>query len=156
MNLINKYIPEYSFNEYHQVFINKDKSKCFYVTKSVDLSKSPIITILLKLRGLPTKDLTLSGFLKNMCFSLIEEKQNEEFVIDASQPGLQIFWNFGFKAVSESKTLVSTETRILCENKKVKNRFSIYWFFIKPFSGLIRLKMLDLIKKEAEKNQINN
>lgn len=151
MNLLNKYIPDYTFNEYHHLYINAGQADCFKAAKSIDLSKSGITKFLLILRGLPTEDLSISGFLKNMRFTIIEEKLRDEFLIDASQPGIIIFWNFHFKSISASKTLVSTETRILCFNKKLKKRFSLYWFFIKPFSGLIRLKMLKLIKKEAEK-----
>jgi hypothetical protein len=69
-------------------------------------------------------------------------------LIDASQPGLKIFWNFYFKSVSDNETVVSTETRILCLSAKVKRRFSVYWFFVRPFNGLIRLEILRLIKKK--------
>ncbi len=106
----------------------------------------------MKWRGLPASDLTLQGFLKNICFIYLEEDLYKEFVIDASQPNLKIFWNFYFKQIAENKTLVSTETRIQCLTKKSKFRFSLYWLFVKPFSGLIRLEMLRLIKKEAENN----
>ena len=103
----------------------------------------------LKLWAVPTNDLTLKGFLHNVCFTYVEEEPFKEFLIDASQQGPKIFWNFYFKFVSADKTIVSTETRILCLSSKTKRRFSVYWFFVRPFSGLIRLEILRLIKKKA-------
>ncbi len=148
--LINKYLPRYTYNEYHKIPVNGSVKDCFLVAKNLDMSGSFIIKTLMKLRGLPVKDLTLQGFLKNIRFTYIEEKLYDEFVIDASQRHIKIIWNFYFKKAEKNKTLVSTETRILCLNKRSKFFFSIYWLFVKPFSGIIRNEMLRLIKKEVE------
>jgi len=150
--LIDKYLPRYTYNEYHTRIINASAKECFLAAKNLDLSKSLISKALLKLRGLPTKELHLQGFLKNMCFTYLEEDLYKEFVIDASQQRLKMIWNFYFKEIEANKTLVSTETRILCLTKKSKFLFSIYWFFVKPFSGIIRIEMLRLIKRKAESN----
>jgi hypothetical protein len=130
--------------------VNGSFKDCFLVAKNLDMSGSFITKTLMKLRGLPVKDLTLQGFIKDIRFTYLEEHLYEEFVIDASQPRIKIIWNFHFQEV-QNKTLVSTETRILCLNKRSKFFFSIYWFFVKPFSGIIRLEMLRLIKIKVEK-----
>lgn len=148
--LIDKYLPEYAYNEYHQRIINASAEKCFLAAKNLDIRKSFMSTTLMKLRGLPTEDLRLQGFLKNMCFNYLEDDPFKEFVIDASQKSIKMIWNFYFKEIGKNKTLASTETRILCLTKRSKFLFSIYWFFIKPFSGIIRIEMLRLIKKKAE------
>ena len=148
--LIDKYLPEYTFNEVHKTLANASIKDCFVAAKHLDMSKSFITKTLIRLRGLPIHDLTLQGFITNICFTYLDEEPYKEFVIDASQHNIKIIWNFYFDKVSENKTFVSTETRILCLTKKSKPRFSIYWFFIKPFSGLIRIEMLRLIKKKAE------
>ena len=150
--LIDKYLPSYTYNEIHNRIVNADVETCFTVTKDLDMSKSFVTKLLMKLRGLPTHDLTLQGFIKNICFKYLEEETPNEFVIDASQKEIKIIWNFYFTLLTENETLVSTETRILCLTKKSKFWFSIYWFFIKPFSGITRLEMLRLIKKKAESN----
>ncbi len=149
--LINKYLPEYIYKEYHKTLVNASAKDCFLVAKNLDMSKSFLTKTLMKFRRLPTQDLTLQGFIKNICFTYLEESPYSEFVIDASQNKTKIMWNFYFKEIAESKTIVSTETRILCLTKRSKFLFSIYWFFVKPFSGLIRLEMLRLIRKNAEK-----
>lgn len=148
--LIDKYLPEYTFNEYHEILVDASVKDCFIAAKNIDMGKSAITKTLMKLRGLPAKDLKLQPFLKNIGFSFLEENPNHEFVIDASQKNIKIFWNFSFEAIAENKTLVSTETRIFCLTKKSKSVFSLYWFFIKPFSGLIRKEILRLIRLRAE------
>ncbi|HEV8080155.1 MAG TPA: hypothetical protein VGP43_05550 [Chitinophagaceae bacterium] len=148
--LIDKYLPEYTYNEYHKKIINASAKECFLATKDLDMAKSFISTSLMKLRGLPTKEFRLQGFLKNMCFIYLEEDIYKEFVIDASQQHLKMIWNFYFKEIDKNKTLVSTETRILCLTKRSKILFSLYWFFVKPFSGIIRIEMLRLIKTKVE------
>ena len=149
--LINKYLPEYIYNEFHNTLVNASVMECFLAAKTLDMSKSFLTKTLLKLRGLPTEDLTLQGFIKNICFTYLEENPYTEFVIDASRNTIKIIWNFHFEKIEENKTMVSTETRILCLTKRSKFLFSLYWFLIKPFSGLIRLEMLRLIRKNAEK-----
>lgn len=150
--LINKYLPQFTFNEYHKSFINASAKDCFLAARNLDMRKSFLTKILMKLRGLPTKDLTLQGFIKNIGFTYLEENPYHEFVIDASQKNIKIAWNFYFETIEKNKTLVSTETRILCLTKQSKSLFSLYWFFVKSFSGLIRLEMLRLIRKNVEKN----
>ena len=150
--LIDKYLPEYTYNEYHKRLINASAKECFITAKNLDMQKSFVTTTLMKLRGLPIKDLSMQGFIKNICFKYLEEDGFKEFVIDASQRNTKIFWNFYFKEINENKTLVSTETRIVCLTKRSKFLFSLYWFFVKPFSGIIRIEMLRLIKKKVENN----
>lgn len=148
--LIDKYLPAYNYNEYHEKSINAAAEKCFLKAKNLDMGRSFITKALMKLRGLPTKDLTLQEVIKNNCFTYLEEDPYTEFVIDASQHNTKIIWNFYFREIENNETLVSTETRILCLTKRSKVLFSLYWFFVKPFSGIIRLEMLRLIKKKAE------
>ena len=147
--LIDRYLPYFTYNEYHEKVIHAPAEKCFIITKNLDMGESFITRLLMRVRGLPTKDLTLQGFIKNICFSYLDEIPNKEFVIDASQQGTKIIWNFYFKEVDQHTTIVSTETRILCITKRSKYLFPVYWFFVKPFSGIIRLEMLRLIKKKA-------
>ena len=147
--LIKKYIPHYTYHECHRTKVKAGAKECFLTAKNLDMSGSWITKALMKLRRVPANDLTLPGFLHNVCFTYLEEDLYKEFLIDASQPELKIYWNFYFKSLSPNETLVSTETRILCLNTKAKQRFSIYWFFVRPFSGLIRLEILRLIKKNV-------
>jgi hypothetical protein len=149
MSLIDKYISQYHFKEYHKTCINAGQKECFLATKALDMNDSFLSKTLMKLRGLPVNEMKLEGFLKNMCFTYTEEDPYTEFIIDASQKELDIFWNFRFEIISPGKTLVSTETRVYCLTPTARKKFRVYWFFIRPFSGIIRKEILRLIKKKS-------
>lgn len=58
-------------------------------------------------------------------------------------------WNFAIQPDGDS-SLLSTETRIRCLGAHARKRFSAYWFFVRPFSGWIRILMLRRIRRAAE------
>jgi hypothetical protein len=149
--LIDKYLESYHYNARYERTINAPARDCFLAAKHLDISPSFITRSLLRLRGLPYKDASLQDFIKRMCFTYLEEISSREFIIDASQKNIKIYWSFYFKEVSPSQTIVATETRIRCLTPKAKRGFSVYWFFIKPFSGLIRKDLLKMIE-----NKISN
>jgi hypothetical protein len=74
----------------------------------------------------------------------------EDFLNNSISPWLKVVWNFQFENLEKEKTKVSTETRVLCVNPITKFTFGLYWSIIKPFSGLIRKKMLKIIKDDSE------
>jgi hypothetical protein len=55
-------------------------------------------------------------------------------------------WNFSIKPNSVG-TILSTETRVTCGDPASLRKFRLYWFFVRPFSGLIRLVMLRAVKR---------
>jgi hypothetical protein len=60
-------------------------------------------------------------------------------------------WNFTIKQ-DGSGTILSTETRVTCGDPVSRRRFRVYWFFVRPFSGLIRLVMLREVKRACGKH----
>ena len=167
--LIDKYLPEYTFNELHEIVVNCPIESVYHVAKDLDLSKSKIITVLFKMRGLPTKRLHLQEFIEDIGFTHLEEKYPyeslvgfwarvkiakvpgyEDFSNNTISPWVKVVWNFRFEELEKGKTKVSTETRVLCIAKITKFTFRFYWSIIKPFSGLIRKKMLEIIKDDSE------
>lgn len=59
-------------------------------------------------------------------------------------------WNFQVKASGPGRTILSTETRVICGDPRSRTKFRIYWLFIRPFSGLIRHLMLKSVKRACE------
>jgi hypothetical protein len=59
-------------------------------------------------------------------------------------------WNF---QVTEDagRTILLTETRVVCGDETSRRKFRAYWFLVRPFSGLIRLLMLRSVKRDCEK-----
>ena len=173
--LIDKYLPEYTFNESHEIVVNSPIENAYHAAKDVDLSKSRIITFLFKIRGLPTKRLNLQHFIDDIGFTNLEENypyeslvgfwarakiekipSYEDFSNNSIHPWLKVVWNFRFEKLEKEKTKVSTETRVLCVAPITKYTFGLYWIIIKPFSGLIRKKMLKIIKDDSEATKRNS
>lgn len=165
--LLNKYLPHFQFNEIHSTIVKGSSIDSYNATMELDLFDSKIITILFRLRCLPFANKKLSEVTKDMRFTLLEEIQYSEFLYafwfttktewiedknefekNSLKYNAKVGWSFRFNEKPDDTTEIITETRVLCLNTKTKFLFSVYWFFIRPFSGLIRLKMLSLIKKK--------
>ena len=172
--LIDKYLPQYTFNEFHEIVVNRSIENVYHVAKDFDLSRSRTISLLFKIRGLPTKRLNLQNFVDDMGFTNLEENypyenligfwarikiakiiSYEDFANNSISPWLKVVWNFKFEELEKGKTKVSTETRVLCVAPITKLTFGLYWAIIKPFSGLTRKKMLKIIKDDSESLQLS-
>jgi hypothetical protein len=58
-------------------------------------------------------------------------------------------WNFSLQPTEQGQTILSTETRVVCGDSSSRRKFRAYWFFVQPFSGLIRRIMLKNVQKTA-------
>ncbi len=64
-------------------------------------------------------------------------------------------WNFSLKEEGPGRTILSTETRVVCGDDASRWKFRLYWFFVRPFSGLIRRVMLQAVKKACGKTHVS-
>ena len=55
-------------------------------------------------------------------------------------------WNFSVREDEPGRTILSTETRIVCGDNQSRRKFRVYWFLVRPFSGLIRRLMLRAVE----------
>jgi hypothetical protein len=118
--------------------------------------------------GLTLDDLLASGFI------LLGERADEEIVLGVvgrfwtptgdirrlrpeefaafDEPGYaKVAWNFAIAPLAGGTAQLSTETRIRCLDDASRRRFARYWFFVRPFSGLVRRLMLQAVKQAAER-----
>ena len=172
LTLIDKYLPEYTFKEYHYLEVNCPVEDLYKIAKNFDMSKSKLIKTLFIIRGLPTKRMNLQGFISDIGFTNIEERFPTEnligfwartkiepidsydaFINNAISARVKVVWNFRFEKIDDNQTKLSTETRILCISPFTKVTFGLYWLIIKPFSGLIRKRMLQIIKDDSETDE---
>jgi hypothetical protein len=66
-------------------------------------------------------------------------------------PGLaRAVWNFTVQETKAGRTLLSTETRVVCGDPASRFKFRLYWLLIRPFSGLIRRVMLRAVQRACE------
>jgi hypothetical protein len=59
-------------------------------------------------------------------------------------------WNFHLQQSGPGRTMLSTETRVVCGDAASRAKFRTYWLFVRPFSGLIRRLMLNSVKRKCE------
>ena len=169
--MIDAYLPHYHYNEIHSKIINAPAAVIYTKLRHLNFHSSWISRVLFKLRGLSTKNMTFDRMVDNGSFFTMHEKENEEWIVGLLAEsfkfaetlqhgknfkewnpgsGVKIAWNFKLNGLADNKVKVSTETRVQCLNRKTLLIFSVYWFFVRPFSGLIRLEMLRILKKECE------
>ena len=170
--LIDKYLSAYDFNEFHSIKVNASASGIYQKMLSCDISRSFLVRFLFRLRGMP-KHLYTVSHLTDMGFVKLDEQPGNEIVygiittsptfncclsnvtpasfiqtIDASI--IKAVINFKLNQESNS-TYISTETRVWCSSKAMKSKFRLYWFFVKPFSQLVRRSMLKEMKYQVSK-----
>ena len=169
--LIDDFLPDFDFVETHEVSISAGAAQIYRAAHEVDFAESFIIRWLFRLRGLSTENVTLRSLQKTR-FEILGEMPGSEILlglvgrfwtpfgdlkkIDADSfkkfetPGYaKAVWNFSLSP-EQNATRLTTETRIKCTDVESKKSFGFYWTFIGPFSGLIRMEMLKLIKSKAE------
>lgn len=167
MSELEQYLPKFDFSERHHLWVSASPKKCYQVLKQSNWRDSYWIGFLLWLRGIKEK-----GWMEKS-FTLLYEQPGEEIVWgliaqpwrwsgnvvtiskeafeDFHQSGyVKVCWNFSFRE-ENGGTIVATETRILCMDQESYDRFKWYWWCIRPFSGLIRRKMLQLIQRNSQK-----
>lgn len=166
---IDEYLPKCDFSERHSILIKCTSQKAYETLKNINLSESTLIRFLFWLRGL--KSGNYQDLLKR--FVLLYDEPGKEIVLGLIarpwtwNPGILQFskedfqsfndpnlakmvWNFTFEQQNENETLISTETRILCTDDASRKKFRIYWFFVRPFSGLVRIEILKLLRRNLE------
>jgi hypothetical protein len=169
--LIEDYLPVYHFKESHSIKLVSPNDNLYKKMLECDFSKSLIIRLLYKVRGIPTKlctieDITQMGFLKlaekpgeEIIFGMVTDSpmfkrcqsnlSPSDFITKSDTSIIKAVINFNVKYQNLSNYIVSTETRIWCGSKRMKSKFKLYWFFVKPFSQIIRRNMLKQIKLQS-------
>lgn len=169
--LIDEFLPEHDFVETHQILVRAGAPDIYRAANEVDFSESFIIRWLFRLRGMTADNITLRSMTRSR-FEVLGQTLNKEMVLGlvgrfwtlggdlqkidaASFKGFdtagyaKAVWNFSLKA-DGADTRLTTETRIKCLDADTRRSFGRYWFFIQPFSGLIRMEILKAIKRRAE------
>lgn len=170
--MIETYLPHFHYNEIHSKIINASADVIYNKLRHLNFHSSWISRWLFNLRGLSTTNMTFDRMVDNGSFFTMYEKENEEWIVGLMAKsfrstenlqlgenftewdpgtGVKIAWNFKLHGLADGKVKVSTETRVQCLNRKTLLIFSVYWFFVRPFSGIIRLEMLRILKNECEK-----
>ncbi len=74
----------------------------------------------------------------------------------AEFPGLRpagcarLVWAFEFEPLGPARCRAVTETRIECVDARARRAMRLYWYLIRPASGLIRRETLRLLARDSE------
>ena len=170
--LIDQFAPRYDVNARYQIDVQAPIERVYSAARNLDMSDSWIVRWLYRLRGLPKYNLTLDGMLK-WGFVLLADKPSQEIVfgligrfwtpsaqiqaitadtfVEFHQQGYaKTVGNIAFTPQSPGMVQVTTETRVHCIGNTGRRNFRMYWLLIGPFSGIIRMEWLRLIKQRAE------
>jgi hypothetical protein len=156
MTFLDAAMPEWQFRERHSTEIAAPPHRVFDAIRSVTASEVPLFQTLTFIRRFgrrgPPSILNapphepLLDVATRTGFRYVADDSPREVVIgfDVSP---QIFAAMNF--CIEGSTL-STETRVFAKTPEARRKFALYWYMIRPGSGLIRRSWLRAIKKRAE------
>lgn len=167
---IDRYLNNYSFYEKHQIVIKASSAKIWNTIYHLKISDiCSIVT------SKPYQENLFINIIKSK-FILLEESENEVLlglvgqfwrnkVVEVGKEDFEKFdkfgyakliWNISIENIGKDKNILKTETRIECKDNYSRKIFGLYWFFIKPFSGLTRIYMLKKIKNKVVNYDKNN
>jgi hypothetical protein len=170
--LIETYLPNYHYREFHSIKIVSSSEDVYQQVINCDLSRSRVIKFLFRMRGMRQKlstirDISKLGFVKldekpgeEILFGIISNrptfsgceiiKSPSEFIEHRGENIIKAVINLSVHSESSLNQIVSTETRVWCGSSKMKKGFRIYWFFVNPFSRIVRRSMLHQIKSQLK------
>jgi hypothetical protein len=178
MDLLDEIIPEWHYGNRHQIVVAAPAERVADALESMRLDRdaSWLVRALFRARGLsfpsaptPRTALTATGF------SVLGERPGREIVFGiagkfwapremanlARVPDAHAFQEFArpgqakgamsfrLEPLGDDRTLLTTETRVWCSDRRARVLFGIYWTLIRVPSGLIRVDMLRAIARRA-------
>ncbi|NHO55350.1 hypothetical protein GOB87_15650 [Acetobacter estunensis] len=177
--LLDKFMPTYDFAEKHSVEVESGADTVFTHAEQFRMRHDPAARFFLTLRFPSRKTVKSSG--RSMFdfedFTVLYSEPDKEIIrglivpsrVDSDSLGVCRYFSRGggFPAsssykltfilsvhpISASKCILSTETRVKCNGLLALLLFSPYWLLIRAPSGLLRRRMLSLIKEASEQER---
>lgn len=171
--LIDKYMPAFHVSRRYETVIDAPTDVVYHTIRHLDFGHSRVLRLLFWLRRVPASMCSMDA-IAGHGMTLLEERPGTEFVLGvigrfwrsrrvdvrtivahefrAYQPqgyGKAV-WDFRVEPTKNGACVLSTETRVYCPDDVTRRMFALYWFFVGPFSGVIRKLLLHLARTEAE------
>ncbi len=179
MSLLDRFLPGYQVRSAHQIDINADVATTYAALMATDLADSAVVRGLMRVRrfGRKLERRRAGSLLDNIQgsgFLLLEHEPQQHIIAGIAgrfwrpdsgfcsdmrpeefsafaRPGFaKATWLLEIVGIESGRTRLRTETRVQCFGKSAERRFRAYWFFVGPFSGMMRTSMLRLVKRRAE------
>lgn len=177
--LIEKYLPESPIKYTYSVEVNAPVNTVYKLVRNFELKHAYLLRLLFALRSIPARltgrDLlgpSLEGLLKAGVY-ILDEEDNQELLLalpgkiwtlapkvqyiskeefkDCTKPNIaKVLVNFSTEALSEDKTLLTTETRALATDAHSEKMLRRYLTIMQPVSQATRISALRDLKRQAE------
>ena len=145
---LDKIVPNFDKREIHEIEIRASESAVYDAIWRLDLSRSKIVGLLIRLRGMPPESMTLKGLVERG-FNVLVDDAPRELVMGAagkfwtSRPEMQELnafsftdfnepgyakagWNFYLEHLDERRVQLRTETRVVCADEKSRRESKCY------------------------------
>ncbi len=175
-SLSSRYLPVHHFAERHAITIRANAAAIQNAVAGLDPADDVLIGRLIQLREIPGRLFGRTGSEAPFgihTFTLLARTDNEvayglvgrfwtaDFGLEAIPDGAafqafdrndaaKLVMNFETQALGEGRTLLTTRTRIYCADRASRIKLLSYWMLIRPVSGLIRRRILRLVKTKVE------
>lgn len=164
-------LPEYDVETVHATRIAASPRAVYPAARRLDLSGSRLVRILFRLRGLPASALDADG-LTALGFRVLRDDPPHGFALGlvgrfwTPRGGLVEFepaafadlhivghakavWTVELLPSEEGWTTLRTVTRVKGMGDGARRRFRRYWRLVGPFSGLIRKRYLEGVRRNV-------
>jgi hypothetical protein len=183
MELIDEIIPEWHFGNHHQIIVHASAERVAEAVESfrLDRDASTLVRAFVRARGLSIPDgTTARDTLTATGFSVLDERPGREIVFGIAGkfwapremanlvrvPDADAFRAFAepgqakgamslrVEPLDDGRTLLGTETRVWCADRRARLLFAAYWTLIRIPSGIIRTDMLRAIARRATSREV--
>jgi hypothetical protein len=155
MKTLDELMPRYEFSERHSVRVAAPAERADRALRELTLEDVPLVRALFALRGLPRRGRVLD--VAANLGRVLDDVPGEGIVLGVRGQ----FWRVGggddggaaAEAVADFRVWegeLSTETRVHVADRAARRKFRRYWLVVRPFSGLIRRRVLRAAKQRAE------
>jgi hypothetical protein len=156
MKSLDAFLPVYEFSTRHEVSVAVDPARADRALREVTFKEVPLVRGLLVARGLGLRraeDTVLAAMVPRA--TILEDVPGEGMVLTLSGQ----FWRLRGRGPEAPATAVvdfralpgslATETRVHVPDPVSRRKFAQYWRIVRPFSGLIRIAVLQAAKRRA-------
>jgi len=154
---LDAFLPSYEFVTRHEVEVDADPVRAERALREVTFGEIPLARGLLFARGLGARcagDTVLASMIPRA--TVLEDVPGEGIVLTLTGQ----FWRLRGRGAEPPATAVidfraergslTTETRVHVSDPASRRKFTRYWRVVRPFSGLIRKRVLRAAKRRAE------
>jgi imidazolonepropionase-like amidohydrolase len=154
---LDAFLPSYEFSTRHELLVDADAERADRALREVTFGEVPLVRGLLFARGLGVRS-AADPVLTNMVSgaTVLEDVPGEGIVLSLTGR----FWRVRGGGSEPPATAVvdfraatgrlTTETRVHVADARSRRKFARYWCLVRPFSGLIRVRVLRAAKRRAE------